>query len=60
MVLASALDPRTKCLHPFIPDHEHDTIWKEVFTLMTEVKEAAISIDTPVTGVATALDDDSG
>jgi hypothetical protein len=64
-VLASALDPRTKRLNPFIPEPEHDTIWREVFTMMVDVKEAAVAIDTPpvytpTVGVATAVDDVSG
>jgi hypothetical protein len=70
-VLASAFDPRTKHLRPFIPENEHDVIWKEVLAMMIEVKEAAVGVATavdgggqagqgPAIGVATVIDNDSG
>jgi hypothetical protein len=39
-IIASALDPRTKSLRPFIPANEHKVIWEEVYKLMVTVKEA--------------------
>jgi hypothetical protein len=40
-IIASALDPRTKSLLPFIPPAEHKAIWDEVFNLMVAVKGGA-------------------
>ncbi|KAL3759277.1 hypothetical protein ACHAWU_002078 [Discostella pseudostelligera] len=37
-IIASALDPRTKNLRPFIPDNEHDAIWSEVLNLMVQLR----------------------
>jgi hypothetical protein len=72
-VLASALDPCTKHLHPFIPEGEHDAIWKEVLAMMIAVKETAIlgvaatqvngsgqEGPTAMIGVTTGVDHDSG
>jgi hypothetical protein len=53
-VLASALDPRTKHMRPFIPEGEHDAIWKEVLAMMIAVKEAALL------AVATSTDEVDG
>ncbi|KAL3763044.1 hypothetical protein ACHAW5_007333, partial [Stephanodiscus triporus] len=54
-IIASALDPRTKNLRPFIPDSEHDYIWKELLNLMIQLKIA----NAPITSVATATAVDS-
>jgi hypothetical protein len=67
-VLASAFDPCTKHLYPFIPDNEHDMIWKDLLAMMIEVKEAAIGVtaavhnggQSPAVDVATVINDDSG
>jgi hypothetical protein len=65
-VLASAFDPCTNHLRPFIPEGEHDFIWKEVLAKMIEIKEAAIGVATaidngrPAHAVATSIDNDSG
>ena len=54
-IIAAALDPRTKNLRPFIPDSEHDSIWKELLNLMIQHKIANV----PLTSVATATAVDS-
>lgn len=57
-ILASALDPRTKSLRPFIPVTEHTVIWDEVLKLMVAVKEAALVQDGGA--ATTTIDDESG
>jgi hypothetical protein len=67
-VLALAFDPVTKHLRPFIPEGEHDMIWKEVLAMMIEVKEAAMCVTTAsdigghggAVAVATHIATDSG
>jgi hypothetical protein len=53
-IVASALDPRTKNLCPFIPDNEHETVWNEVLNLMIQLRMQ----NTPSVAatVATAVD----
>lgn len=64
-IIASALDPRTKNLSPFIPEDEHETVWNEVLNLMIRLKGAtdtpsSTSVPTSSTPVATAVDALSG
>ena len=54
-IIASALDPRTKNLCPFIPDNEHDSIWNEVLKLMIELKLASMP-STSSNATVTAVD----
>ena len=56
-IIASALDPRTKSLRPFIPPAEHEDIWKELVKLMVAVKGEELVMSN--SAVATTLDDES-